>query len=140
MTIRPIYFLLPLVVLSACKSTSDTNDTSTESDTSEDSGTDTYTETEPEVICGELEEATTSMAIAGTIETDSTSYLVCTESTENESCPDYSDLPSSFIEDTIGNPWGDPYCWYSVLAACGPETSIPDQCCYEFIFNAIACA
>jgi hypothetical protein len=80
------------------------------------------------------------MATAGSIDTDSKSYLVCMESNANESCLDYTELPFSFVEDAIGNPWGDPYCWYSAEAVCGPETSIPDRCCYEFIFNAIACA
>ena len=139
MTTKIHYCLLPLLILSACtpKTTDDTND---QTDTTEDTGTDSYTDTGTALVCGELEEATSSMAQAGTIDTDAASYLVCAENAENETCPDYSDLPSSFIEDTIGNPWGDPYCWYSVLAACGPETSITDKCCYEFIFEAIACA
>jgi len=152
MTTKIPYFLLPLILISACTD-KPADDTSEYTDTSQDSGTDTDTDTTttttttdtssytaPEPVCGELEEATTSMAIDGTIETDSTSYLVCSDSTENETCPDYIDLPSSFVEDSIGNPWGSPYCWYGVLAACGPETSITDRCCYEFIFQAIACA
>jgi hypothetical protein len=139
MTAKTHYCLLPLLILTACTGTSD--DTSSETDTSEDSGTDSYTDTGDALVCGELEEATSSMAQAGTIDTDAASYLVCADKDDDdETCPDYVDLPGSFIEDTIGNPWGDPYCWYSVLAACGPETSIPDQCCYEFIFEAIACA
>ncbi len=80
------------------------------------------------------------MATAGTIHTESASYLVCGELNASGTCPDYTELPTDFIEDTIGNPWGDPYCWYSASATCGPETSIPDRCCYEFLFDGIVCA
>jgi hypothetical protein len=80
------------------------------------------------------------MALAGTIDTHMQEYLVCTGLPGLAACPDYSDLPSAFVEDVIGNPWGDPWCWYSAVAVCGPEAAITDQCCYAFLFDGTICA
>ncbi len=64
---------------------------------------------------------------------------MCGDLESDGSCLDYTALSYGFVEDSIGNPWGDPYCWYSATAVCGPETSIPDRCCYEFIFDGVMC-
>jgi hypothetical protein len=91
-------------------------------------------------VCGEFVEATRAMSTAGTIDASGNHYLVCGELSECGSCRDYTSLPDSYIEQTIGNPWGDPFCWWYAEAVCGPETTISDRCCYEFVFEAIICA
>ena len=95
---------------------------------------------ELEPVCGELGEATTAMALEGTIDASGGKYLVCHPLGDGGACPDYAELSSGFIEATIGNPWGDPMCWYSASAMCGPETTIEDRCCYAFLFDGIMCA
>ena len=94
-------------------------------------------------ICGDLEEATSEMALEGTIEFGwdaGEGYLVCSDLDEGETCPDYTEIDSDFIEDNIGNPWGDIYCWYWATPSCGPETSMPDRCCYAFVEWAMVCS
>ena len=91
-------------------------------------------------VCGELVEATREMSVAGAIEASGNHYLVCGALSEEGTCRDLTSLPDSFIEQTIGNPWGDPFCWWYAEPVCGPETTISDRCCYEFVFEAILCA
>ena len=125
----------------ATGTTTSTTGTTTSTTGTTTTGT-TTTTTEPGIdpTCGELPEATPSMALAATIDTHMQEYLVCTGLPELAACPDYSDLPSTFVEDVIGNPWGDPWCWYSAEAVCGPEAAVTKQCCYAFVFDGIICA
>ena len=111
-------------------------DGGTDSDT--DGGTDT--DTDPPRSCDDVVVATLAMATAGSLDTDGGHYLVCSEPDSSGSCVDHPDLPYTFVDDNLGNPWGDPYCWYSAWAVCGPETAEPDQCCYEFVFDGVVCA
>ncbi len=132
--------MLPLALSCGDKGASDDSAAESDTDTDTDSDSDTDTDTGSMAVCGEFDEATSSRATAGIIGTKMDRYLVCAALEKDGSCPDYTVLPSSFIEDTTGNPWNDPFCWYSAEAVCGPETSISDRYCYEFVFQGIICA
>jgi len=82
------------------------------------------------------------MALAGDIEfSGGEAYMVCSDLGEDGTCPDYTEIDGrDFIEASIGNPWGDMFCWYWAEPVCGPETAIPDRCCYELIDWAVICA
>jgi len=91
------------------------------------------------LLCGDVPEATSEMAAAGSIET-LTNYLLCTDMPEGGACPALDALSPDFALEVVGHPWADSFCWYDAEPICGPETAILDRCCYEVAFGMVACS